>query len=103
MTPRASWPNRARIRRRRMATPLSSASVRWGTTAVMDYAGAGDSGDWHEYNVHFSRDMPPDAAGRIRVVASACDRGVPDGSHLVAPVPVVGQISPRGFTTWSRN
>lgn len=86
-----------------MATLTDKISVRAGVCPANTYAPAGAHGDWVTYHVPFEPPLPAAAEGQVRVVASASDAGGDINVHQAAPVPVVGEISPQGFTAWMRN
>lgn len=84
-----------------MASPLSAVSIRTGTCTSQSFSQSGVTGDWRTFNIPFSPFFTPGAAGFIRVFATASRQG---STERAAPaVPIVGQISPKGFTIWARN
>ena len=80
-----------------MASSLDRVSIRFGVSDVQTFSQSGVNEDWRTFH-------SPALAGNIRVfaTASAINRGLE--AHRGAPAaPVVGEISPRGFTIWARN
>lgn len=86
-----------------MASPLSKISVRSGVCAPQFFSQSGVSGDWRSFHIPFNPYFPPIAAGNIRVFAAAASQGLGSSTRGAPAVPVVGEISPKGFTIWARN
>lgn len=85
-----------------MATTFSKISLRSGQCTAKTFSQSGCFGDWQRFNVAFYPAMPTAAVGKIRVLATASDTDA--NTFPLAPVtPVVGEISPGGFTAWVRN
>lgn len=86
-----------------MAALTNKISLRAGACPASTFAPSGVHGDWITYHVPFEPALPDSAEGQVRVVVSASDAGGDINVHQAAPVPVVGELSPRGFTAWMRN
>jgi hypothetical protein len=70
---------------------------------VLSFSQSSRSGDWQRIGVSFQPQFPAPASGLIRVFATATCAGLSPGERGAPAVPVVGEISPRGFTIWARN
>ncbi len=86
-----------------MASMANAISLRCGNLPAQQFASSGRSGDWQTFHVPFQPWMPQAADGKVRVMVSASDADVDVSDHQVAPVPLVGEVSVRGFTAWVRN
>jgi hypothetical protein len=93
-----------------MAVNIDLASFRTGFCAPVTFGAAGypgdscgNHGDWQTFHVPFQPAFPAAADGAIRVLVSASDAGADINVHQAVPVPIVGEVSPLGFTVWARN
>ncbi len=86
-----------------MASPLNLMTVRSGTTAPRHFSQSGVTGDWQTIDVAFAPYFTPAANGKIRVFVSATSQGLSTTDRGAPAVPVVGEISPKGFAIWARN
>jgi len=86
-----------------MASALTEVSIRTGTTATKYFSQSGMLGDWQTLHIPFFPFFPATAAGKIRVFATASRQNVLANNGAAPAQPVVGEISPLGFTIWARN
>jgi hypothetical protein len=87
-----------------MASPLGHVAIRTGTSPPETFSRSGTNGDWQTFGIPFNPPFPPAAAGKIRVLATACrPAGGGPAARALPATPVAGEISPVGCAIWARN